>query len=215
MNKILYLPVILGVIYGPIARVFSQIPSGDSVKVTLKGGASQVGANTLQYQYRVKVMSNSPQPLVSFTVELGLSTPSDQSLFGVDTVLNKNWGGSTTLPTEKPSMFRGSEVTWVPLDTLQSLADQTNIPPSAVRPADSILVTLTTTALPAIGRFWAGGWYLPTSEQSYDSLIALGYSESSILKPWYLEAFQGTTVSPAVLPSPFNNLNFLDTIKSY
>jgi hypothetical protein len=193
----------------------AQVRAGDSVRVTVTARVSKSNGDTLSYRYVANVKSGSPQKLVEFALELGLKQESDVALFSVDSTVNKYWSGSIEFGGEQPSSFAGGAAAWVPLDTLANLADQSNPPPSAVGPGDSLRVSLRSIALPGINRFWAEGWYGPISEQEYDSLVAIGFSPNDILKPWYLDAYEGKTVTP-VLPSLLlNNLDFLDTLASY
>lgn len=211
---------LLVIVVGYLAMVLpvackSQSKSGDRVVVRVTPLVTSDPNNGFTYQYTIRVDGMSPQSLVSFTIELGVRDHSDLSMFESNVVGDENWGGSTTMPSDKPSSFKGAEITWVPLDTLVDLSDQFSMPQSAVQPGDSLLVTVTSYGLPQISRFWAHGWYQPVTEQEYDSLVASGYSQDSVLRPWYSDSFRGTTVAPHVPHQEFNATTFLDTLASY
>jgi hypothetical protein len=215
MKEIALVVIVPLVLHLSSSESLAQMRTGDSVRVAVTARVSKSNGDTLCYRYVVNVESDSPQKLVGLTLELGLRQQSDKGVFLIDSAVNRYWGGSIEFGGERPSLFAGGDVAWVPLDTLANLADQLNAPVSAVGPGDSLLVSLRSIALPGINRFWAEGWHSPTSEQEYDSLLTSGFSPDEILKPWYLDAYEGITVTPVIPFLPLNAVSSLDTLKSY
>jgi len=167
------------------------------------------------YNYKVKILDKSTQVLVAFTVEIEARNKNDIETLTIHNSINKNWGGSISFPIVKPVSFKGAEITWVPLDTLESYPDQFFKPKSSINQGDSINFSFETNGLPIIAKFWALGWYKPITVSEYDSLKSIGFEESDILKPWYLNAKQGYTVSSSVIPKPFIFIEFIDTLTTY
>ncbi len=194
---------------------FSQIRHGDQIDVKVSTKVKVKENDSHKYNYAVTVLPESDHSLVAFTVEIRMRDRNDREHIFINNPIDKNWGGSISFPIVKPVSFGGAEITWVPLDTLDSYSEQFSMPFSSIKQGDSINMSFESIDLPIITRFWVNGWYKPITMHEFDSLQIAGFEESEIVRPWYLDAKQGYTISPSELPGSFNQLIFLNTIKTY
>ena len=196
-------------------EINNELKSRFGDKVDVKVSAKVEMNENYSYSYDVLVSSESDQALVAFTIEIKTRGKKNSEDLIINNPVNSNWGGSILMPTVKPESFKGSEITWVPLDTLEYYSDQFLMPNSSIKQGDSINFSFESKGLPIIARFWCLGWYKPITVSEYDSLKTTGFEESDILKPWYLNAKQGYTVSSSAIPNPFIPLDFIDTLITY
>ncbi len=188
---------------------------GNNIKTKIEVRVEKLANNYFQYKYKIRVDSSSSQPLVAYTVEIGINNREDFNKILTDSILIKNWGCSKiTNLSEKPPNFKGAEVTWVPLDTLELNSKNEIIVPNAIMPGYSIALHLITQSLPIIGRCWSLGLYEPYDESEIDTLLTQGYNESDLFKPWYSNALMGVTLCSYFPPSQFSAPAIFDTLIS-
>jgi hypothetical protein len=170
-----------------------------------------------RYTYVIQNDSTSPERLEVVRIEAGDIEATDGGTIGnfIDPS-TKNWSGWTdAVGAQPPDPSAKGIILWDVDDSTTSIDDLDIPAPSSLAPGESITGSFDSKGLPAIKRFWVKGFIRPITEQIFDSLLAAGHSEDSILFPWYLAGVQGRTVSPLLPSIPFNALNFLDTIISY
>lgn len=188
----------------------------DSLVVRIRAAVIKT-ESTYEYNYIVVNDSASQQRMETIYVESGdIGTEWGGTIDTLFNPTNKNWEASTkilSVPPRSPSN-RGI-IGWFEADTISSLDELYNPTPNLLLQGESIQIGLRSQGLPAVKRFWAGGWTPPLTKQIVDSLHALGYPDSVIFKPWYQDAFTSKTLSPVAAPIPFHALTFLDTITSY
>jgi hypothetical protein len=198
-----------------LGQCFGQLRGGDSVQVSVCAVLIKNQDGSISYTYAVRVLPSSPQAMTAFTLEIGTLRRIEQNALVIDTIPNRNWGASLAYPTVKPDSFLRAEITWVPLDTLTSLADQFRPPLSVVVPGDSLTISVRIAALPTIQRYWASGWYAPMTVEELDSLVTAGFPENDVLRPWYSDALAGKTVSPRLTFTTLNPTLMIDSLLYY
>ena len=215
MKKKLSIFLLASTMFG-IELVNAQGYRHDSLVVEIH--ATVVGAESgYRYIYDIANHSSSQQRMAKIYVEAGdIGTEWDGTIDTIYTRTNKNWATSTKRILAPPlNQSNRGVIGWFEADTISSLDELYSPNPNLVWQGESIHVGFRSRGLPGIKRFWAEGWTPPLTTSGYDSLRALGYPDSVILKPWYQDAFIGKTISPVIQPIPFNGFNFLDTLLSY
>jgi len=168
-----------------------------------------------RYQYFISNDPASEQPLEVLRIEVGdKSSRIGGSLR--DFIAPDHWMGWSDLVVPLPiNPLASSIIIWNIADTISSIDELYFPPANALFPGSSFGLSFKSQGLPNILRFLARGWARPLTTVEYDSLRAIGIPHVEIVKPWYEDTYVGKTIAPAIPPTPFNALTFLDTITSY
>jgi len=201
------------------SAVFAQVNlpwNKSNVKTRIQTSVARLDTS-YRYQYVIVNDSTSPERLEVLRLEVGdIGAEWGGTIKNFIDPILKKWEGWTDVVTAQPSDPTAKGIVlWDVSDSTSSVDELYSPSPSSLVQRESIQVSFESKGLPSIKRFWGTGWIKPITEEQYDSLTLLGYTDQNIFLRWYTTGAQGKTVAPLLPPSPFDSLKFLDTLKSY